>query len=241
MIIEFFLTTCWYQEKTDRRLGTPTPTPNAAKKKWSSYRKIHDDGVHVEHPLAMIEYQKLFLGHLLAKYASILWTRTSIDRSHVLLGLLRLQFCSMCFSVQSNYPQIHYSINNLIIAELIYANKVHPTNYERGPRLKFLKIALLCSMGWLFVAPIYYYSVAIWDTDLDQNWLRYWLVAWRHQAITWSNNDFSRVRFCGIHSRKNALWVAKVLFCIVNFKIKLWQLLPRLSGVSGLNLLISLS
>ena len=27
------------------------------------------------------------------------------------------------------------------------------------------------------------------DVDLGQHWLRYWLVAWRHQAITWTNVD----------------------------------------------------
>ena len=37
--------------------------------------------------------------------------------------------------------------------------------------------------------------------DLDQHWFRYWLVAWRHQAITWTNVGLSSVRFCGIHLR----------------------------------------
>ena len=25
------------------------------------------------------------------------------------------------------------------------------------------------------------------DTDLDQYWLRWWIVAWQHEVITWSN------------------------------------------------------
>ena len=33
------------------------------------------------------------------------------------------------------------------------------------------------------------------DRDLGQHWLRQWLVAWRHQAITWTNVDLSSVRF----------------------------------------------
>ena len=33
--------------------------------------------------------------------------------------------------------------------------------------------------------------------DLGQHWL----VAWQHQAITWTNVDFSLVRFYGIHMR----------------------------------------
>ena len=35
------------------------------------------------------------------------------------------------------------------------------------------------------------------DIDLGQHWLRWWLVAWRHQAITWTNVDLS-VRSRGI-------------------------------------------
>ena len=36
------------------------------------------------------------------------------------------------------------------------------------------------------------------DRDLGQHWLRQWLVAWRHQAITWTNVDLSSVRSCDI-------------------------------------------
>ena len=31
------------------------------------------------------------------------------------------------------------------------------------------------------------------DWDLGQHWLRWWLVAWRHQVITWTNDDLSSV------------------------------------------------
>ena len=30
------------------------------------------------------------------------------------------------------------------------------------------------------------------DIELGQHWLRQWLVAWRHHAITWANVDLSR-------------------------------------------------
>ena len=39
------------------------------------------------------------------------------------------------------------------------------------------------------------------DKDLDQHWLRKWLVAWWHQAITWSNVDWSSVNSSDIHIR----------------------------------------
>ena len=39
------------------------------------------------------------------------------------------------------------------------------------------------------------------DRDLGQHWLRQWLVAWRHQAITWIIADLSSVRLNDIHHR----------------------------------------
>ena len=37
--------------------------------------------------------------------------------------------------------------------------------------------------------------------ELCQHWFRQWLVAWRHQAIAWTNADQSSVKSCGIHLR----------------------------------------
>ena len=39
------------------------------------------------------------------------------------------------------------------------------------------------------------------DIGLGQHWLRWWLVAWRHQAITWTSVDLSSVTSSGIHLR----------------------------------------
>ena len=39
------------------------------------------------------------------------------------------------------------------------------------------------------------------DRDVGQLWLRQWLVAWRHQAITWTNVDWSSVKSSDIHIR----------------------------------------
>ena len=39
------------------------------------------------------------------------------------------------------------------------------------------------------------------DIDLDQQCFRLWIVAWRHQPITWTNVDLSPVRSGGIHLR----------------------------------------
>ena len=39
------------------------------------------------------------------------------------------------------------------------------------------------------------------DRDLGQHWLRSWLGAVRHQAITWTNVDLSSERSSDIHLR----------------------------------------
>ena len=37
------------------------------------------------------------------------------------------------------------------------------------------------------------------DTDIGEHWLRYWIVAWRHLVITWSNVVLSPEMLFGIH------------------------------------------
>ena len=37
------------------------------------------------------------------------------------------------------------------------------------------------------------------DRDLSQHWLRLWLVAWQHQAITWANVHWSSAKSSDIH------------------------------------------
>ena len=47
------------------------------------------------------------------------------------------------------------------------------------------------------------------DVELGQHWLRFWLVAWRHQAITWTV-DLSSVRSLGINLRALSLDDVKI-------------------------------
>ena len=37
--------------------------------------------------------------------------------------------------------------------------------------------------------------------DLGQHWFRQWLVAWRHQTITWTNVDLSSLRSSDVYLR----------------------------------------
>ena len=66
------------------------------------------------------------------------------------------------------------------------------------------------------------------NKDLCHHWLRQWLVAWRHQAITWTNVDLSSVRSSDIHLRASSqdipqpsiteiIWKTKYLKCHSNF------------------------
>ena len=48
------------------------------------------------------------------------------------------------------------------------------------------------------------------DMELGQHWLRKWLGAWRHQAITWTNVDLSSVKSHGIHLRGLSLDDVKI-------------------------------
>ena len=51
-------------------------------------------------------------------------------------------------------------------------------------------------------------------------WLRQWLAAWRHhQAITWTNVDYSFVRFFNVHLRGISQWVPQPqLFSMTNLE-----------------------
>ena len=72
--------------------------------------------------------------------------------------------------------------------------------------------------------------------ELGQHWLRDWLVAWRHQTITWANIDFSQVRFCGILMRAISQRVPKLLFCVMGLKFMLSKLLLHLPGANELSI-----
>ena len=70
------------------------------------------------------------------------------------------------------------------------------------------------------------------DRDLTQHWLRQWLVAWRHQAITWTNVDLSPVEFCAIHLTTILLVSLMVSIHGINSKIIFFKLQPHLPGAN---------
>ena len=70
------------------------------------------------------------------------------------------------------------------------------------------------------------------NIDLGQHWLRF--VAWRHQAITWTNVDFWLGRFSGIPLGAISHWVTKLLYYIMSLKIILLEILPHIPGANEL-------
>ena len=67
------------------------------------------------------------------------------------------------------------------------------------------------------------------DIDLGQQWLRQWLDAWQHQAIIWTNVDFSLVRVCGIHWRNFTAraHAALLYYDLENYSFKIGTAFPR--------------
>ena len=65
-------------------------------------------------------------------------------------------------------------------------------------------------------------------TGHGQHWFMEWLVAWQHQAITWTSNDLSSGRNFGIHLKVISYQMLKVSDCNMCLEITLLKLLPYL-------------
>ena len=72
------------------------------------------------------------------------------------------------------------------------------------------------------------------NTDLGQHWLRQWLIAWQHLAITWTNVDLSSVEFSGIHVTTILLVALKVSIHEMSWKIISLKSQPHLPGANEL-------
>ena len=78
------------------------------------------------------------------------------------------------------------------------------------------------------------------DKDLGQHWLRQWLVAWRHQAITWTNVDLPSVRSIGIHLSTILQEILQPSITKISWKITSLKFLWNLPGANELKSLESL-
>ena len=72
--------------------------------------------------------------------------------------------------------------------------------------------------------------------DLGQQWFRSWLVAWWHQAITWTTVDLSSVRSCCIQLRALSWEDLMIPIIKTSLKIVFVKLYPELPGTNGLKI-----
>ena len=73
------------------------------------------------------------------------------------------------------------------------------------------------------------------DIDPGQHWLRYCLVAWWYQAITWTNVDTSSMVISGLHVRAISQEVLiKFMSNMMGSELTLLKLLPPLPGANEL-------
>ena len=74
------------------------------------------------------------------------------------------------------------------------------------------------------------------DRDLSQHWLRESLVAWRHQAITWTNVDLSSGRSSDINLRASLQEIHQPSITEIIWKIKYLEFHSNFPGVNELNI-----
>ena len=70
--------------------------------------------------------------------------------------------------------------------------------------------------------------------DLGQHWFRLWLVAWRHQAITWTNVDLSSLRSSDVHLRAILLEISQPSVTKISLKIIFLRFHWNLPGANEL-------
>ena len=73
------------------------------------------------------------------------------------------------------------------------------------------------------------------DRDLGQHWLRYWILAWQHQAITRTNVDWSSVKSSDIHIRAISQEMHRPPITKICFKIICLKFHSNFPGDNELN------
>ena len=70
--------------------------------------------------------------------------------------------------------------------------------------------------------------------DLGQHWFRKWLVAWWHQAITWTNVDMSSLRSSDVHLRAISFEISEPSVTKISLKIIFLRFYWNLPGANEL-------
>ena len=72
------------------------------------------------------------------------------------------------------------------------------------------------------------------NRELGQHWSRWWLVAWRHQVITWTNVDLSSARSLGIHLRALSEEIVKIPISKTTPNINFFNIISRFPRANDL-------
>ena len=77
--------------------------------------------------------------------------------------------------------------------------------------------------------------------DLGQHWFRQWLVAWRHQAITWTNVDLTSLMSSDVHLRAISLEISQPSVTKISLKVIFLRFYWSLTGANELILQVFIS
>ena len=97
-------------------------------------------------------------------------------------------------------------------------------------------LSLFCCQHAAIYPPLTHWGLVTpyGDRDLGQHRIRYWLVAWRHQAITWTNVDLSSVRPSDIHLRASPQEIPLPSITEIIWKIKYLKFNSNFPGANEL-------
>ena len=114
-----------------------------------------------------------------------------------------------------------------------------------GENYTFKIIASSSRGQWVNVMSIYTLTqcglvMPYGGTDLGQHWRRYWLVAWQHQAITWTNVDLSLIRSSDNHQKVISQKIPQPSIIKISWRITYLKFHSNLPGANDLsNLFLS--
>ena len=133
------------------------------------------------------KWQNLKDSHPVLQFAQSIETRCQVDNEDVVGAALTgdlsdqqsycLLWCCLYWRVDGNHFQTHIK-DRYVLWNCPHVNATRPQWW----------LVSIGSGNGLVPSAITSANVNI---DLGQHWLAYWLVAWQHQAITWTNVDLS--------------------------------------------------
>ena len=129
----------------------------------------------------------------------------------------------MDFPMQNKYCFYNYQTICLVFLQLFK----HSSTDSVCRWIKYIKF---CTFNSLWP------SDAIWHHIIWSSFVQDWVVAWWHQATTWTSVDLSSLRSCGNHLQAISQEMLKIYILDTGFKITNLRLQMHLSGANELTL-----